>query len=58
MHHRGPESQVVDEFVLRRTRPKGAQVWLLPLASGFIAGEALVAILLPILIALGFLAVV
>jgi uncharacterized oligopeptide transporter (OPT) family protein len=45
------------EFVLRRTRPKGAQVWLLPLASGFIAGEALVAIVLPILIALGFLAV-
>ncbi|HTF87123.1 MAG TPA: OPT/YSL family transporter [Planctomycetota bacterium] len=45
------------EFVARKRDPQGSNTWVLPLASGFIAGEALVAIILPILIAAGVIAV-
>lgn len=45
---------LIDWFARRRD-PKGTDAWILPLASGFIAGEALVAILLPLLIVLGAL---
>jgi uncharacterized oligopeptide transporter (OPT) family protein len=47
---------VIDWFARRRD-PKATDAWILPLASGFIAGEALIAILLPLLIVLGVLAV-
>jgi uncharacterized oligopeptide transporter (OPT) family protein len=40
------------DVVARRRDPKGVDGWILPLASGLIAGEALVAIVIPILIAL------
>jgi uncharacterized oligopeptide transporter (OPT) family protein len=46
------------EFFARRADPKGSNGWVLPLASGFIAGEALIAIVLPLLIAIGLLAAV
>jgi uncharacterized oligopeptide transporter (OPT) family protein len=46
------------EFAARKRDPQGSNSWVLPLASGFIAGEALIAILLPLLIALGWLAAV
>jgi len=41
------------DFFVRRRDPEGTDAWILPLASGFIAGEAMVAILLPILIVIG-----
>jgi uncharacterized oligopeptide transporter (OPT) family protein len=44
------------DFVLRRRDPKNVDSWILPLASGLIAGEALVAIVIPILIVLKILA--
>jgi uncharacterized oligopeptide transporter (OPT) family protein len=40
----------------RRADPAGVERWMLPLASGLIAGEALVAIVIPVLIVLGVLA--
>jgi uncharacterized oligopeptide transporter (OPT) family protein len=43
------------DWFLRKRDPKGADTWVLPLASGFIAGEALVAVILPLLIVLGWL---
>jgi hypothetical protein len=45
---------LIDAFARRRD-PQGTDAWILPLASGFIAGEALVAIVLPILIIVGLL---
>ncbi|MCE9595995.1 MAG: OPT/YSL family transporter [Planctomycetes bacterium] len=45
------------DFIARKLRPKTADGWVLPLASGLIAGEALIAILLPLLIALKLLSV-
>ncbi|MCC6408945.1 MAG: OPT/YSL family transporter [Planctomycetes bacterium] len=47
----------VIDFVVRRSSAKNPDGWILPLASGLIAGEALIAIVLPLLIALGVLAV-
>jgi uncharacterized oligopeptide transporter (OPT) family protein len=44
------------DWVVRVRDPKGADAKMLPLASGFIAGEALVAVILPVLIVLGLLA--
>ena len=41
---------------LRRTRPQLADRAVLPVASGFIAGESLMGILVAVLVALGFLA--
>ncbi|HEY3493988.1 MAG TPA: OPT family oligopeptide transporter [Polyangiaceae bacterium] len=41
----------VAELVWRRTRPRSAQRHLLPLASGFIAGEAVIAVVIPMLVA-------
>ncbi len=41
------------DWIVRKRDPKGTDAWILPLASGFIAGEALVAIVLPLLILLG-----
>jgi uncharacterized oligopeptide transporter (OPT) family protein len=43
------------DAIARRRDPEGTDAWILPLASGFIAGEALVAILLPVLIVIGVL---
>jgi putative OPT family oligopeptide transporter len=43
------------DFAARRRDPKGSEGWTLPLASGLIAGEALIAIVLPLLIVLGVL---
>jgi len=40
------------DWIVRKRNPKGADIWLLPLASGFIAGEALVVVILPLLIVL------
>ena len=45
---------LVDWFARRRD-PAGVDGWMLPLASGLIAGEALVAIIIPLLIVLGLL---
>ena len=45
---------LVDWFARRRD-PVGVDGWMLPLASGLIAGEALVAIIIPLLIVLGLL---
>jgi uncharacterized oligopeptide transporter (OPT) family protein len=42
--------------VLRRTRPTLSDRAVLPVASGFIAGESLMGILVAVLVALGFLA--
>jgi uncharacterized oligopeptide transporter (OPT) family protein len=46
----------VMDFVARRRDPKGVDGWILPLASGLIAGEAVIAIVIPVLIVLGVLA--
>ena len=43
----------VGAFVAARRRGPAGDVWVLPLASGRIAGEALVAIIIPMLIVLG-----
>jgi uncharacterized oligopeptide transporter (OPT) family protein len=43
-------------FIAQKASPQRSEGWVLPLASGFIAGEALIAILLPLLIALGLMA--
>ncbi|MCK6447385.1 MAG: OPT/YSL family transporter [Planctomycetes bacterium] len=43
------------DFGARKLSAKNPDGWILPLASGLIAGEALIAILLPLLIALGVL---
>lgn len=40
----------------RRSHPQSAKAYVVPVASGFIAGEALAAVILPILIAAGILA--
>jgi uncharacterized oligopeptide transporter (OPT) family protein len=39
--------------VWRRVHPKSAGVYLIPLASGLIAGEAIMAVIVPVLLALG-----
>ena len=41
----------VAELVWRKTRPASAERHLLPLASGFVAGEAVVAVVIPMLVA-------
>ncbi|HTE49666.1 MAG TPA: OPT family oligopeptide transporter [Kofleriaceae bacterium] len=41
--------------ILRRTRPQLAERAVLPVASGFIAGESLMGILVAVLVAVGFL---
>jgi len=46
---------VIDRLA-RRADPLGVERWMLPLASGMIAGEALVAIVIPVLIVLGVMA--
>ncbi len=43
------------DFVARRRDPKGVDGWLLPLASGLIAGEAIIAIVIPLLIVMGLM---
>jgi uncharacterized oligopeptide transporter (OPT) family protein len=43
------------DFVWRRVNPKSAENYSIPVASGFIAGEALVAVILPVLITLKIL---
>ena len=43
------------EWWWRRTSPESADRSIIPLASGFIAGEAIVAVIIPILVALGLL---
>jgi uncharacterized oligopeptide transporter (OPT) family protein len=45
----------VAETVWGRVSPKSHARHLTPLASGFIAGEAIVAVVLPILVAIGLL---
>jgi|CXWL01.1.fsa_nt_gi uncharacterized oligopeptide transporter (OPT) family protein len=57
-----PASAVATIFVgallgvfAKKRDPEGVDSWLLPLASGFIAGEALVAIIIPLLIVIGLL---
>ncbi len=45
------------EHVWRRTSPRTYEVYLAPTASGFIAGEALVAVIIPLLVVLGLLSV-
>jgi len=45
----------VVEVVWRKLHPKSAETYVIPVASGFIAGEALVAVILPGLIAAGLL---
>ncbi len=41
------------EWAFRRRDPKGTEGWMLPLASGFIAGEALIVVILSLLYAAG-----
>lgn len=43
------------EFACRKKDPKGVDTWMLPLASGMIAGEALVVVVISLLIAAGVL---
>jgi uncharacterized oligopeptide transporter (OPT) family protein len=43
------------EYFWTRTNKSSAEAYLVPLASGLIAGEAIVAILVPVLIAFGVL---
>lgn len=43
------------DVVWRKTHPASAEKYLIPLASGFIAGEALVAVAIPLLIGIGVL---
>jgi uncharacterized oligopeptide transporter (OPT) family protein len=57
-----PASAVSTMFVgaliawyVNKRNPKSGDSVVLPLASGFIAGEALVAVILPLLIVLGWL---
>jgi uncharacterized oligopeptide transporter (OPT) family protein len=47
----------VIEHVWRRTSPDTHEKFMAPLASGFIAGEALVAVLIPLLVVFGLLQV-
>jgi uncharacterized oligopeptide transporter (OPT) family protein len=37
----------------RKVAPRGHEQHMVPLASGFIAGEAIVAVLIPILVVIG-----
>jgi uncharacterized oligopeptide transporter (OPT) family protein len=37
----------------QKANPKSAQAYLIPLASGLIAGEAMVAVIVPVLLWLG-----
>jgi uncharacterized oligopeptide transporter (OPT) family protein len=57
-----PGSAVVTMFIgglvgeaWKAMRPKSAGLHLIPVASGFIAGEAIIAVLIPILVTLGLL---
>jgi len=43
------------EFFWRRRSPRSYEVYLPPIASGFIAGEAVVAVIIPLLVVLGLL---
>ncbi len=43
------------DAIWRRNNPRSNEVYTVPLASGLIAGEAMVAVLIPLLIALGLL---
>jgi uncharacterized oligopeptide transporter (OPT) family protein len=43
------------DFVCRRRDPEGVDAWILPLASGLIAGEALIVVILSLLMAAGVL---
>lgn len=43
------------DWIVRRRQGAKADAWALPLASGFIAGEALVAVIVAVLLALGVL---
>lgn len=45
------------EHVWRRVSPRTYEVYLPPVASGFIAGEALIAVLIPLLVVVGLLSV-
>ncbi|MGE3508878.1 MAG: OPT/YSL family transporter, partial [Vicinamibacterales bacterium] len=45
----------VIEFGWRRLSPRTYEQFLPPVASGFIAGEALVAVVIPLLVVLGLL---
>jgi uncharacterized oligopeptide transporter (OPT) family protein len=54
-----PASAIITMFlgglvalIWNRTAPKQADKHLVPLASGFIAGEAIVAVVIPVLVAL------
>ncbi len=44
------------DWIARRRDPKGTDAWILPLASGLIAGEALIVVVLSLLYASGLLA--
>ena len=44
------------QLAWRARSPKSADAYVIPLASGFIAGEAIVAVVLPVLVALGLMA--
>jgi uncharacterized oligopeptide transporter (OPT) family protein len=46
----------IADWIWRRVKVGSAELYSVPVASGFIAGEALVAVVLPILIAAGLLA--
>ena len=37
--------------IWQKVRPKSAASYLIPLASGFIAGEAMIAVIVPVLLA-------
>ena len=43
---------VVDRFWFRRDR-RSNELYMIPLASGFIAGEAIIAVVIPLLVVLG-----
>lgn len=45
----------VIEFTWRKVSPRSYELFLPPIASGFIAGEALVAVVIPLLVVLGIL---
>ena len=45
----------VVEWVWQRTHPRSHQVYMIPLGSGFIAGEAIIAVIVPLLVAVGLI---
>ena len=51
----GRPSGIIIEAIWRKLSPKSADNIIVPLSSGFIAGEAILAVLIPVLMVLNLL---